>query len=112
MIRLVVRVRNVGNKEVKFQYLREFLIERLPIVTDVDGKAVRQWKLDAGGFSHLPEPVSLAPGKEFELADEEYEIWPAKGGGKSSTLNSGLYAETVKSAFSTSGSLEIPRWGE
>jgi hypothetical protein len=84
-IRLVVRVRNVGKEELKFQYLRQFLIERPPIVTDADGKAVRQWKMDAGGFGHDPEEVSLAPGKEIELADLQYELWPARGGGKSST---------------------------
>jgi hypothetical protein len=84
-IRLVVRVRNVGKEDVKFQYLRQFLIERPPIVTDANGKAVRQWKLDAGGLGHVPEEVSLAPGKEIELADLQYELWPARGGGKSST---------------------------
>jgi hypothetical protein len=42
-IRLVVRVRNAGKEELKFQYVRQFLIERPPIVTDADGKAVRQW---------------------------------------------------------------------
>ena len=30
--------------------------------------------------------MSLAPGKEIELADERYELWPARGGGKSSAL--------------------------
>jgi hypothetical protein len=85
-IRLVVRVRNVGREELQFQYLRQFLIERPPIVTDADGKAVRQWKMDAGGLGHLPEEVSLAPGKEIELAVLQYELWPAHGRGKSSTL--------------------------
>jgi hypothetical protein len=55
-------------------------------VTDADGKSVRQWKMDAGGLGHLPAEVSLAPGKEFELADLQYELWPAHGMGKSSTL--------------------------
>ena len=65
-IRLIVRVRNVGTAELKFQYLRQFLVERPPIVTDADGKAVRQlWKLDAGGLGHVPEEVRLAPGKEI-----------------------------------------------
>jgi hypothetical protein len=83
---LVVRVRNVGKDEVKFQYLRQFFIENLPIVTDADGKAVRQlWNRDAGGLGHVPEEVSLAPGKEIELADERYELWPANERGKLST---------------------------
>jgi hypothetical protein len=85
-VRLVVRVRNVGKDEVKFQYLRQFYIENPPIVTDADGKAVRQlWKLDAGGLGHVPEEVRLAPGQEIELADERYELWPANERGKLST---------------------------
>ena len=39
-VRLVVRVRNVGKEEVKFQYLRQFFIETPPTVTDADGKPV------------------------------------------------------------------------
>jgi hypothetical protein len=85
-VRLVVRVRNIGKVEVKFQYLRQFLIERPPIVTDADGRAVRQWKLDAGGLGHVPEEVSLAPGKEIELGDVRYELWPADKRGKLWTL--------------------------
>jgi hypothetical protein len=87
-IRLVVRVRNVGNAAVRFQYLRQFLIERPPIVTDANGKAVRQWKLDAGGLGHVPEEVSLAPGKEIELADVQYELWSANERGKLATSKS------------------------
>jgi hypothetical protein len=41
-VRLAVRVRNIGKEEVKLQYLRQFFIETPPIVTDADGKAVRQ----------------------------------------------------------------------
>jgi hypothetical protein len=68
-IRLVVRVRNVGKEELKFQYLRQFFIERPPIVTDADGKAVRQWKMDVGGFGHVPEELSLA---------RSTNAWPAR----------------------------------
>ena len=84
---LVVRVRNVGKDEVKVQYLRQFFIENPPIVTDADGKAVRQlWKLDAGGLGHVPEEVRLAPGQEIELADERYELSPANERGKLFTV--------------------------
>ena len=37
-VTLVVRVRNVGKEEVKFQYLREFFKENPPTVTDGEGK--------------------------------------------------------------------------
>jgi hypothetical protein len=42
--------------------------------------------MDAGGLGQLPEEVSLAADKDIELADLQYELWPAHGGGKSSTL--------------------------
>jgi hypothetical protein len=74
-VRLVVRVRNIGKGEVKFQCLRQFLIENPPNVTDADGKAVRQlWKLSAGGLGHVPVEVRLAPGQEIELADVQCEL--------------------------------------
>jgi hypothetical protein len=86
-IRLVVRVRNVGKEDVKFQYLRQFFIERAPTVTDADGKEVRQWRMDVGGFHHAAKDVTLAPGKEIELADVPYELWPAHERGKLFTKN-------------------------
>jgi RNA polymerase sigma factor (sigma-70 family) len=36
-VTLVVRVRNIGNEEVKFQYLKEFFMEESPAVTDGEG---------------------------------------------------------------------------
>lgn len=65
-VKLVLRVRNVGNEEVKFQYLRQFSIERPPTVTDGDGKPVPLPGVTAFGF-HTPQNVKLAPGKEIEL---------------------------------------------
>jgi hypothetical protein len=85
-VRLIVRVRNIGKEEVKFQYLSEFFIENSPIVTGADGKVVRQlWKVDAGGLAHVPEPVSLVPGKEVEVSDVQYELWPENERAKLST---------------------------
>ena len=39
-ITLVVRVRNVGKEEVKFQYVPSFFLERPPAVTGGDGKPI------------------------------------------------------------------------
>jgi uncharacterized protein (TIGR03067 family) len=60
-ITLVVRVRNVGKQAVKFEYLRQFLDENPPTVTDADGRAVPQPAFDVLGF-HGPVEVTLAPG--------------------------------------------------
>ena len=51
-VTLVVRVRNVGKEEVKFQYLREFFIENPPTVTDGEGKPVRLGRVSAFGTAH------------------------------------------------------------
>jgi hypothetical protein len=77
-VTLVVRVRNVGKEEAGFQYLKKFFVENPPIVTDADGKSIPQAGPAALGF-HVPEEVSLAPGKEIELASVQYELTPASG---------------------------------
>jgi RNA polymerase sigma factor (sigma-70 family) len=66
-VTLVVRVRNVSKKEVKFEYLRQFLDENTPTVTDADGKTTPQEETAVLLGDHLPVEVSLAPGKEIEL---------------------------------------------
>jgi hypothetical protein len=71
-VRLVVRVRNVGREAVKFQYLRQFLIENPPSVTDGDGKPVPLGRLTAYGL-HIPVEVNLAPGSEIELYELKLE---------------------------------------
>ena len=75
-INLVVRVRNVGNKPVKFQYLREYFIETPPAVTDGEGKSIPLPKIDVSGLIHLPVDVNLAPGIEIELTGSQpfYEL--------------------------------------
>jgi RNA polymerase sigma factor (sigma-70 family) len=72
-VKLVVRVRNLGKEEVTFRYLKEFFIETPPTVTDDKGKAVPLGRRDAGGLVHVPVEVSLAPGKEVELAEVKLE---------------------------------------
>jgi hypothetical protein len=91
-VTLVVRVHNVGKETVKFKYLKEFFDENPPVVTDADGKTVPQLNIEAGGLIHVPREVSLAPGKEIELASKyggvsgvRYELRPASEKGKSST---------------------------
>jgi len=75
-VTLVVRVRNVGKEEVKFQYLREFFIETPPVVTDDEGKPVPLPVATAVGI-HLPLEVNLAPGKDIELYELKLELKPA-----------------------------------
>lgn len=85
VITLTVRVRNVAKETVKFEYVRQFLDENLPTVTNADGKTVEQRRLSMLGF-HVPMEVTLEPGKEIELESRlplEYELRPADDGGKS-----------------------------
>ena len=74
--RLVVRVRNVGKKEVKFSYFNEFFYENPPAVTDGDGKPV---PLEGAGLSGRAVLVegSLPPGKEVNLCELNLELRPA-----------------------------------
>ncbi len=77
-VTLVVRVRNVGNKDVKFQYYPKFLSENSPTVLDETGKRVSL----RGNTLHIvkrdiPKEVNLAVGKEIELYERELRL--AKG---------------------------------
>ncbi|HEV3445357.1 MAG TPA: TIGR03067 domain-containing protein [Gemmataceae bacterium] len=79
-VKLVVRVRNVGKEEVRFQYVSQFLIEIPPAVTDGKGRLVPAGLRSLFGV-HLPKQVNLAPGKEIELYGE-LEVRPDFGTGK------------------------------
>jgi RNA polymerase sigma factor (sigma-70 family) len=69
-VKLVVRVRNVGKEAVKFEYLKQFFVEKPPTVIDGKGKQVdfRYGYLDTAIF-HIPVDVNLAPGKEIVLGE-------------------------------------------
>jgi hypothetical protein len=75
-VRLVVRLRNVGKKEVKFSYFNEFFYENPPAVADGGGKPV---PLEGAGLSGLPVLVerNLAPGKEVKICEMSLELKPA-----------------------------------
>jgi RNA polymerase sigma factor (sigma-70 family) len=80
-VRLVVRVRNVGKKEVKLSYFNEFFYENPPAVTDGEGKPVL---LEGAGLSGLAVlvNVNLAPGKEVEFCELNLALRPASERGK------------------------------
>ncbi len=107
-VTLVVRVRNIGKETVKFQYVRQFLDENPPTVTDAAGKTVPQPGIDVLGF-HPPVEVTLEPGKETELESRlaggarragasglRYFLRPARGGGKPTTEQEPLFVGTGK----------------
>jgi RNA polymerase sigma factor (sigma-70 family) len=90
-VRLVVRVRNVGKGTVKFEYLKQFLDENPPTVTDADGKTVPQEEFPVMTLAprHAPVEVTLAPGREIVLESSidgasgvRHELKPATGKGK------------------------------
>jgi RNA polymerase sigma factor (sigma-70 family) len=99
VVTLVVRVRNVGKESVKFEYVRQFLDENPPTVTNAaDGKTVPQHRLSMLGF-HSPVEVSLEPGKEIELESRlplRYELRPVNGKAKQITKEGPLFVGTGK----------------
>jgi RNA polymerase sigma factor (sigma-70 family) len=74
---LAVRVRNVGKKEVKFQYCPEFVWQELPTVTDARGKPIA---LEGGllALAGTSKEASLAPGKSMELYQLELHLLPER----------------------------------
>jgi hypothetical protein len=120
-VTLVVRVRNVGKETVKFKYIRQFLDENPPTVTDADGKKIPQHRTSILGI-HGPVVVSLQPGQENVLesrlsgaASLKYELRPTSGGGKPTTENQPLFVGTGKVSLqcervignSSSGRMEL-----
>lgn len=88
-VTLVVRVRNVGKEEVTFEYIKQYLDEKPPTVTNAYGKMVPQGEGGVTGVVYGPVEVTLAPGKEIEFASRihgtsgrKFELRPANGGGK------------------------------
>src|SRR5262249_10913142 len=73
-VRLAVRVRNVGKKEVTFQYVPAFFKERPPTVA---GNAVPLIGISISGKRHPSTDVTLAPGKEVELYEWKAVLRPA-----------------------------------
>ena len=77
-VKLVVWLRNVGKEDVSFDFLRHFLIENPPTVTDAKGKAipfddaVNQDGIRKGIY--LPIGVNISPGKVIELYELEIEL--------------------------------------
>ncbi len=80
-VALVVRVRNVSKEAVKFEYLRNFFMEKPPAVTDGEGKPVHLSGLFDTAAAHLPVDVNL-PGKEIELYEWTFKLRPASESGK------------------------------
>ncbi len=75
-VKLVLRVRNVSKKTLKFSYIRPFE-EHSPTVTDSDGKAVPQPDVLPDVGIHLPGEEEVAPGKEIELYELQRQLRPA-----------------------------------
>jgi RNA polymerase sigma factor (sigma-70 family) len=90
-VTLVLRVRNVGKEEVKFVvYSSELLKETLPTVMDAEGKRVPQPTMFDPEGKRVPQldlrlgfhtggsrTMTLAPGKEVELAEVKRYLRPA-----------------------------------
>ncbi len=100
-VTLIVRVRNVGKAAVKFEYVKQFLDENRPTVTDADGKPLSQSGTRMLG-THGPTEVNLEPGQEVVLetrmhgaSGPRYALLP-EGGGLSTTKAWPLFVGTGK----------------
>jgi RNA polymerase sigma factor (sigma-70 family) len=76
-VTLVVRIRNVGKEEVKFQYVPAFFKENLPTVIDAAGQPVPLQAFLGTEILHPSADVTLAPGKEVELYEWRAALRPA-----------------------------------
>jgi RNA polymerase sigma factor (sigma-70 family) len=90
-VHLVVRVRNVGTKAVKFEYLPQFLTETPPTVIDSQGKSVPSAQVAVAGLVHRPVEVTVAPGKEIELYEMIAKLEPEPADDDSRNTTSELH---------------------
>jgi hypothetical protein len=77
-VNLVVRVRNVSKKEVNITHIPAYFFDWPPSVTDGEGNAAPQLRLPTGGHEgeHNRKELTLAPGKEVELAEVKIDLRP------------------------------------
>jgi RNA polymerase sigma factor (sigma-70 family) len=94
-VTLVVRVRNVSKKEVKFVYAPEHFYDDPPVVTDGAGKPVSFQGVLFSGEIQLKE-VTLAPGKEVDLCGLTVALRPAS---EKANARPGCLYETGKFHF-------------
>ena len=95
-ITFVVRVRNVGKKNVKIESLNEFFYENAPSITDGDGKPISlEQPIEFSGIPAALMQENLAPGKEAVLCELDLQIRPASEKGKGRPWRWTLY-ETGK----------------
>jgi RNA polymerase sigma factor (sigma-70 family) len=111
-VKLVVRVRNIGKKEVTFKYIPAYFFDSPPSLTDGEGKAAPQLRLPSDGHEgeYNPKELTLAPGKEVELAEVRIELRPASESGnkKVNTLyGTGKFQIHYERLMYSSGRLDI-----
>ena len=111
-VKLVVRVRNVGKKEVTFKCIPAYFFDRPPSVTDGVGKAAPQLRLPSDGHEgeYNPKELTLAPGKEVELAEVRIELRPASESGNKNVntlYGTGKFQIHYERLMYSSGRLDI-----
>lgn len=101
-VTLVVRVRNVGKKAVTFGYVRQFLDENRPAVTDAGGRGLTQAGTSMLGV-HGPTEVTLEAGREVVLgtrlhgaSGSPHTLLPVGSGAKAGTKEWPLFVGTGK----------------
>jgi hypothetical protein len=68
-VRLVVRLRNVGQNRVQFPFVPTHLAEALPTLTDSEGNAVPLGQPPTQERRHARQSIILSPGSEVELTE-------------------------------------------
>lgn len=111
-VKLVVRVRNVGKKEVAFKYIPAYFFDHPPSAMDGAGKAAPKIRLATDGHEgeYNPKDVTLAPGKEIDLAEVKLELRPESESGnkKVNTLyGNGKFQIHYERLMYASGRLDI-----
>ena len=82
-VTLVVRVRTVNKNLLEtrlaggpVEYIPGYFFDWPPSVTDGEGKPAPQIRFPGKGGDHNPKELTLAPGKEVELAELKIELRP------------------------------------
>jgi hypothetical protein len=75
-VKLVVRVRNVSKKEVNITYIPAYYFDWPPSVTGGEGMAAPQLRVPGKGGDYNRKELTLAPGKEVELAEVRIGLRP------------------------------------
>jgi hypothetical protein len=109
-VKLVVRVRNVGKRDITFQYVRHFFIENPPLILDSEGRSTKFSDGSVKGI-YAPLTVLVEPGRDVDLYELSVALIPETpkavvpnstlaGAGKYQIQYERVFGETMLSSVS------------